>query len=457
MNKKILVPILIVITLIVGAGIPATNYIGNRSEAEFSEAIVRVNDQFKPIRFTMESYNKGLFSSTAVTKVKMDPKTLGLSEDTTTSTGDDIELTINHTIHHGPFTLGRADGGIIGISSIHSRINMDSVQNEVIQKIFQNKEQPTLNIFVGFGKSIKVNLQWPEYADIVLDDESQMTILEASGNFIVSGDYKNLEGIFNWKGFEIAARKEAAGDRETFKFTDVSITLDQKIENDLLWLGNISGEIALLELITKEGGDTPEFTLKGAGFKSSVGLENNKIQNQTSLFFKNMLTKNKQYGPGNLALAVRNIDKAVYEEFVQMSMKIQASGGQQDFDAELNQMINLLYKLLEKDLIVEITDLNLVTPDGDLKGDASVTTQDFNSALVSGSSEIFSLIMFLKADLNLRAPFALLADKPQYAAQIKGMADAGFVTVEGNSFLVKANFTKGQLFLNNQPLPLFGM
>ena len=467
MNKKILI-VVIALAVIIGGGLAGTSVVSSKTEETFTQIHENANEQYAPNKFELVSYERGFLTSKAVTKITLDNAYLAAFMDSDFK--EEVAVTVEHEIYHGPFILGKADGGVLGLVSSSSKINLESLPFEPIQKIFGGKEQPVLKSKVGFGGDMEVMLQSPEYGDIEIAREGTATIMPLEMKMKVSSDKKSVKGDLEWKGFKLSVPNDSGTEEGMAGMEKLVVEFDQQQTEEEIWVGGSKSVVSLIYFKVQSSDSPINFEMTDLGVESNVAAAEEVLNTGTKFSFKNLSFKDKKFGPGELAINLNSIDKSAYVELTKWAedmdwaamTKMSSSDdyyvrqqAQQQSEEYFGELKLQLLKLLGKQPYLEIENLSLTTLDGDLKGTGKVSLGEIDPALLANPMGVFAALMAVKAESNLRAPIGLLKDSPQYYRQVNAMVDAGFLKKEGEDLVIDAKFAGGQLTVNGNPIPLF--
>lgn len=284
------------------------------------------------------------------------------------------------------------------------------------------------------------------------------------GKIVVSCDkeFKVFTSEASWEGMQ-------AG--EQFSLAGASLKSALTMMSPYIWDGNVS--MALQNAKMLEEGET-------------VNLENLKVDyilkyDQAN----NALSANAAYGADGLSvgpdkiskisakIGLTGVDAKGYEDFMKlytatMSTVLGDITAAKDDPAKMKQVLEkkmaavgfqmaaAAEKLLTKGLELQISDLHLEVPAGEITGDATITLKKdvvFSQLIPVVSQPALVLdIIALKSHLSL--PEKLVADAPMLFAPIYPGMQTGLFMKNGASVVHKAETRDGKLFLNDKEVVL---
>ena len=284
------------------------------------------------------------------------------------------------------------------------------------------------------------------------------------GKIVVNCDkeFKVFTSEASWEGMQ-------AG--EQFSLGGASLKSALTMMSPYIWDGNVS--MALQHAQMLEEGET-------------VNLENLKVDYVLKYDqANNALSANAAYGADGLSvgpdkiskisakIGLTGVDAKGYEDFMKlytatMSTVLGDMTAAKDDPARMKKVLEkkmaavgfemaaAAEKLLTKGLELQISDLHLEVPDGEITGDATITLKKdvvFSQLIPVVSQPALVLdIIALKSHLSL--PEKLVADAPMLFAPIYPGMQTGLFVKNGASVLHKAETKDGKLYLNDKELVL---
>jgi uncharacterized protein YdgA (DUF945 family) len=140
------------------------------------------------------------------------------------------------------------------------------------------------------------------------------------------------------------------------------------------------------------------FEMKGLELSNSSDVEQSLFDSSTHASFASLLVDNKNYGPARVGFSIKNLDANV---FVEINDKVSQTQNMSDMARQqaLLALLPLLPKLVATGALIELTDLNVVIPEGVVQGAFKLQLpNDLNS------SNPFQLVQKLTGEGSLHIP-----------------------------------------------------
>ncbi len=448
MKKKLAV----LVTLVVGVVLVTYYFHGKKTEACYHQGLAMVEGQY-PLNIKNVKYKKGLFRSSAVTRVQIDfPDTPAGDESADSKKIKDISFDIEHEFYHGPFFVSGVAGNRLGLSASVSHIRFQGEVKKIIDELFKDREPLTLTSFTGFDRETDVNLEiLPfNYRDTV--EKMNVSSEKVEGNAHVSAGGNAVTTEIYWPGM-----KKDGGEEGDLIISGVSIVSDQTRKNGMLWMGKNSVTLKALNISNSTNQAMKRFELGNMEIIAEVYGENDLVNLKTAFSFENMGIDNSTYGPGTLIILLRNLEEETIIKLAGLRKEIQklqaASGPDATQDVSMmyySKTMELLPQFMAKGPMLEIKDLNFKAPAGTLKGDATAVVDASRPELLANP---LTMLSALKVNVNLDVPLEFI-ENTLIAPQVQALAEGGMVTIENNMALLRAEFANNQISFNGVPLPL---
>lgn len=211
--------------------------------------------------------------------------------------------------------------------------------------------------------------------------------------------------------------------------------------------------------LTTDGG-REQINFNDVSIKYEIREINSNIAFTTDVVLQSLDADDDHYGPVALSYTIRNIDPEVLLQLRNIIENIQRSQWNKR-NAEVNnfllmsQLMTVAQQLLEKSPEIEVSTLEINTPDGLFKGKMLVTFHPVESINLLN---MFSLLQIITADLNVAMPAGfveehILSEKAQ--RENPQMVFLGsLLKKSGTNYVLDAELKNGTMTVNGQPIPL---
>lgn len=478
--KKWLGGIVIIMVLVAAGFSGAAYWSGIQAERWYHDTLQAGATSSPNMRFTTLRYERGWFSSQAVTRIEIDSR-----EDDALQAADP-SFSIRQDIYHGPLPLvGRAVpeasmawGGAV----VRATLDPDSsAWTRELAKWYGAQEPLVAISRVRFNGASDTWITMPPLILSNVGDLQSLNFAGLHGQFQASPRGEAVRGTMSVPSLELMGQPETAADPVTgggqIKLGELSLNVNQRLEVFDLWFGESSFKIAELR-IRDPASDTTwvvtHLTLTGTVEPQDA----QQVAGEVVIKAENIAT-NQQSGTGSLRLTLRNLDGPT---IVRLRQWQQQSADQLDDSQALDELLALLKTLLRgKPELVLDTQASLTQ--GEWMAKLNLNFQDFAvdslfqdpagalNALEKGLAEVAisqSLVETLLADRLAEELLAQAGEEhepdseqvlrsmaeQQAAEQLQALVAMDFIRLEGGQYRSIARFEGGKLFLNGQEIPL---
>lgn len=434
-------------------------------------------------------YHRGWFTSTAIFDWRLHvPEHVTKSADGTSQMipAQDYQMRMPLTVYHGPiiianktikFGLGYATTDIAIPEQYKEKFNTHFTADSI---------QPALDLslFVTYLNSSQLELSIPTFK-LIAKDGGQFDWMGMESSMKVTSNADKVKGGVTLSGMQ-------------FKKDDTSavigeITSDYNLHktDQGLYLGDANMSFPSFVVNNK---DQKIFELNNFDVHTSSDIDDGLF----SMHFKSTLDKiianNKNYGPGTLEMALRNLDAVVLGRINQ-----QVNAAQQGSELEKQQALMAILpevpKLFSRGPEFEISELSFVMPEGTVEGSLLVSLPKSETAnpleliqKVTGKGRLKVPAEILKLALNQANKQKAIAQQlieaqnanaqqpapdatnpaatapaatptPDLSQQINTMTESqlnamvqsGLLTQNGTDYVVELELNQGQLQINGKP------
>ncbi|UZE95653.1 YdgA family protein [Alkalimarinus alittae] len=419
---------------LVGLGVIALSgpYIsGTQAESQYHQAIEALNAQ-AGVEAVSESYEKGYFGADSVTRIKFDRSELD----------DEMPQEVRFKTHFSH--------GIYSVKAV-SHLALDEETTASLKDILGDKPPveivTTVNVFGD--ASVVATTPNIDFTDPEMGDKISISVFEMTVD--VPSDYKQVTASINWPGM-----KMTGADGKDLAIGQLSMTQTGSQLTDYLWtsdmvltLDSISGldSEQRFDLINLKMTSITEEASKGridSGFEmsiDSVKLNEEEFKNQKLVFSL------KDLAIVEFDTLMGTFDKL--EETSQITDPQQQAMAQMEQFARIGQDVTALFN---KGLKIDISELFVNTPKGDVTGVLHIEQPESDTAANAGPG---ALLQTTKGHLSLAVPVQLLAlAGPQIQQQLEGLLAQNLIVKDGDVYKTEAKLESMVININGTEMPL---
>ncbi len=424
----------IAMVLVLASLLVAPKFIGSMVESEREKVLVELN-KTEGISLTTREYHNNWFGAEVTSELILTLEEDGLA---------DITLLLEEDVSYGPVIITKQGWHLgLGYSAIKFKFSAIEVDEKIIKEI---NEKIHIGSLLSFNKDVITFINTDEMS--YQDEESTITSAAASGQFTLINN-EQIIGDFSWGGLEV----EELGER--FVIGKVVMSTEQKVVSGDYLQGTaiLTGEATFdVENIDVYSQSSHVFSLNDAGLTTLVSLNNDLLALTLKYHAKGISASGQNFEKPNLEVVLANIDIHALQELNTSMASLSSNTSGQDNSAEALQALSAVAeKILAKEPNLKITDLSVVTEEGKI---ASEFTLTINKDLFDISNlNTMALIMALEADAKGKAPMAFLT-KLGMAPMVDNFVEQGYLNKQGNDISFEAKYVQSQLTVNGKSFQL---
>lgn len=470
---KKLAGLIIILAVLVLGGYYGMGVMTERAIKNNVEVINQSNGLFADI----EEYNRGWFTSDAQLKWRLHvPEHIvkdanGASQ---TVAAQDYNLVTSIKIYHGPFIYAH-NMPRFGMGYAETVIPFPEQYNQQFDEMFSKDSQKPaldLSIFVNYMNNSTMELALPQFKLISKDGTGDFDWMGLTSSTTTSANMDKVDGDVQFDGmtFSKGDTKAVLG----------KITTDYNLHktDSGLFLGDASFSLSSFNIVEKGQKlfDVTDFSLS-----SSSDIQDALFSAHFNVELKSLTANGQNYGPGELEIALRNLDAEILAKINE-----QANAMQNGTEAERQQAMMALFpevpKLFSKGAELEVSQFNFKLPQGMIDGTLLVTLPKGDNA------NPFELVQKIQGHAKLKVSAAVLkAYMQQISAQLKpnqqeaqqavtdqsqagqpapaqdqsasddadkqisAMQQSGLITADGSDYVIEVNLDQGKFSINGKP------
>jgi uncharacterized protein YdgA (DUF945 family) len=427
--KKLLISLLLLTFVVV----ISPKLIGNIVEEEHQSAVKKLNEN-PAITINSMAFNKGWFNGTAMTEM-----TILLQDDGI----EDITILFEEKLSFGPIIF--TEKGIeLALGFSQATLNFKNfIIDEEVESFINDKIH--LSGLLTFSKKIVSKIVIDEISKEI--DGNKVAAAKAIGHFTLE-DNNRLYGDFNWAGLT------ATRNNESFVIGNVQLSLDQTIisgdyyQGNAISIGDFDFSVASIE--AKDTVTNKTFSLDNMFINAKSEVNSHDLMTITMNYSADKLESAEQkLTNANLAVMFNGLNINVMQEINKLTTGLQTNNEELFNPDNMEKFSLLTSKLLAHNPVIEIKNLSVQTPEGEIKSSMhlSVDNKLFDTA------NIMSIIPAIKADAKGNAPLPFFVNLG-LAPMIDMYVEQGFIIQEEEELTFKVTFSQGQLNVNGNVIAL---
>ncbi|MBA2657582.1 MAG: YdgA family protein [Tatlockia sp.] len=496
---KKLIGLLIILTALILGSYFAMGYL---TEKKVKEDLALVN-QSNGLNVQIEKYNRGWFTSDAVFDWHLQiPEHEIKTPDGQSKivAAEDYQLKMPLRIHHGPIIFAHKTVKF-GLGYAHSNLLLPPKMAEQFNNMFRPAStQPhlELSLLVSYLNHTNIDLALPEFKLISKNtDGGELDWLGLTSTTNISSDRNKISGNVTIEGLRFLKDKTT-----TLMSTVTSeYNLHKAPVAGGIYLGDASLSFPALNITM---GEKKLLELTQFDVHSDTNIEEGLFNSQFKSSLEKLVVNNKIYGPGVVQIGIKNLEAEALAKINAQVSQMQQGNEQQSQQAVL-AILPQLPQLLSKGAEFEVSEFNLVMPEGNVEGNLLITlpksdtknpfeliqkvqgngklrvptivlrnvlTQSYQQKLASPQQQQTQNIqqgivhqMQLQADQAAATPTtptqpaatpATATDPALEAAamadrQLAAMVQSGVLILQGSDYLIEMSFNQGKLMVNGKP------
>jgi hypothetical protein len=427
--KKLLISLLI-LTIV---GLISPKFIGSIVEEEHQSAVKKLNEN-PAITIKSMAFNRGWFDGTAVTEM-----TILLQDDGI----EDMTIVFEEKLSFGPIIFTEK-GVELALGLSQATLNFKNfIIDEEVETFINDKIH--LSGLLTFSKKLVSKIVIDEISKEI--DGNKVASAKAIGNFTLENNNR-FYGDFDWAGLT------ATKNDESFVIGNVQLSLDQTISAGDYYHGNASSigdfDFSVASIEAKDAATNKAFTLDKMLVNAKSEVSSNDLMTITMNYSAEKVESAAQkLTNANLDVKFNGLNINVMQEINKLTTSLQTNSEELFNPQNMQKLSVLTSKLLAHDPVIEIKDLSVQTPDGEIKSSMQVSVDN----KLFDTTNIMSIIPALKADAMGKAPLPFFV-KLGLAPMIDMYVEQGFIIQQEEELTFKVNFAQGQLNVNGNVIAL---
>lgn len=430
----------------------------------------------------IEQYDRGFFCSSAKLQWRLHiPEHLvkDANGQSQVVPAQDYQMAMPIKIHHGPIIF--ADTTVkFGLGFAQAKIPFPEQYKQQFESLYtKDSTMPNLDlsIFVNYLNNSSLNLNVPNLKLVAKDGKSELTLKGIDSRTSITSNIDKVQGDFVVEGF-------------SFSKDDAKISLS-KVSSDYnlhetpagIFLGHAAFSLPsfVVDVKNKKMFEIGDFTLN-----SDSDVKDNLFSSNFNASVKSIYIDGQNYGPGDVAVSLRNLDAEVLAKINEQANAMQ-NGNDAERQRAMLAMLPQLPKLFSKGAEFEISKFRVQLPDGLVNGHMAISLPKGNS------NNPFELIQKVHGNAQLSVPKSVMkkiaeqsllqqmnkqpelqktivqqlqqgqgqSSQPvlsqeqlasmQADRQLAGLEQSGLVVVKGPDYVVDISLEQGKFTVNGKP------
>ena len=378
--KRILLIVGVIAGLLVVALAAAPFWLGMQTESAFNNAMQTMASR-SGLPKSDARFSRGWLGSDATSRFSLP--------------GTPVVIEATHTIEHGPLPLSRLLAGEIApaLARIESRLTMSPAKDAPPGLTTLLKALPPMQVVT------KLDLAGNGASDITLPAGSRKSGEDlfkwtgVSGTMLFDQDPTKIKGSLTLPSFQYESK------------TSTLIVKNTSIDSDV-YEGTAGYMFGRSSLSIGSVSMAPFMEVSGVHMAAIIQPKGKFATINISYGVKKMDLAKDGYGPGNLNIAIRNLDAATLKQFEDELNKVNARPMPEEQKQMMlaGKLMEYVGKLTRNDPEIEVTKLSIIAPGGELSGKAKFVIQGKDQDL---SANPMLILTAIKGSAELAMPESL--------------------------------------------------
>ncbi|WP_419419530.1 YdgA family protein [Legionella sp. D16C41] len=360
-----LVVLVVVLAILVLGGYYAMGAITERTIKSNLATVNRTNG----INAQVEKYHRGWFTSAALLHWQINIPERQMKDangQMQTIPAQTLTVKMPLKIYHGPIIFANKTVRF-GMGYGSTDIPLPDQYQQQFNSYFTNgSTQPKLNLslFVTYLNNSQIEMAIPNFKLIAQQDQSEFDWMGMKGKVNVTSKADKINGDFTIKGIQFKKADNIA------VLSKVSSEYNLHNTEAGLYVGTFN--VKLPSFVVDNKGQRI-FELSDFDMDSNSDIKNGLLSSNFKSSINKIIANGKQFGPGNLEVAIRNLDADALGRIKQQAQHIQQSATDLEKQQAMFAILPEIPKLLSKGAEFEISKLNFVMPEGTIEGNLQVS------------------------------------------------------------------------------------
>ncbi len=437
--------------VVLAAGFAGAAYWSGAQAERWYRQMLAENAKQSGMSMTAASYQRGLFSSKAVTRYQI---TL---EESPTAEGPDWSFATREEIYHGPLPIagwGVADVPMsVGGAVIRQTLDPDSsAWTRRLANWYGGREPLVAVTRVGFDGASTSQITMPPLELAKVEQVQSLRFSGLQGQLKMAPRGAVAVGDVKVERLEVVGQPNAdstgsPSDGPRIQLQDLTAAVNQRKGAFDLMLGDSRFKIGEVQLQDSSSGPVTRIVNLGMEATGALNAQNPQQVDVDVLWKADQVTAASWSGTGSVRLALHRLDGATLSQFQQWYQNT----SNHPTEVQILDDMQKLAKTLLRGKPELALDTEAKLAQGEWRSKLLLNFQDYGDA--NPLQNPISLLSALDRGLLDITVTKSLADMV-LAEQIQGMLAAGFVQLQGDHYQTQARFENGRLWVNDREIPL---
>ncbi|STX52705.1 putative membrane protein YdgA-like protein [Legionella busanensis] len=360
-----LVVLVVVLAILVLGGYYAMGAVTERTIKRNIATINRTNG----VNAQIVKYHRGWFTSNALLNWRItvpERQVKDTNGQVQTLPAQNLTLNMPLKIYHGPIIIANKTVKFgMGYGSTDILLPVE-YQQQFNNYFMDGSTQPKLNLslFVTYLNNSQIEMAVPSFKLITRQDQMEFDWMGMNGTVNVTSNADKINGDFNVNGMQVKKGDKAAVLSE--------VTSEYNLHNTEVGIYLGTASLTLPSFIVNDKGQRL-FEFNDFDMHSSSDIEDGLFSSHFKSSIDKIVANGKKFGPGNLEMAIRNLDANALGRINQQAKHIQQSSTDLEKQQAVFAILPEIPKLLSRGAEFEISELNFVVPEGTIEGNAQIS------------------------------------------------------------------------------------
>lgn len=386
---------MIILAILILGSYYITGYV---TEKKIKENLTIVN-QSNGLNVNIENYNRGWFTSLAALNWNLHVPAhvvTNPSGQTQTIPAEDYQLKMPIKIYHGPIIF--AEKTIkFGLGYAHSDVALPPKFVDQFNNMFTSestKPKLDLSLLVTYLANTNVDLSVPEFKLISKNPNGgQLEWLGMTSSTTITTDRNKVSGNVTIEGARFTKEKTKAS------MSTITSEYNLHSSKNGMYLGDASMSFPSLDVSLN---DKKILSMNQFDVHSDTNIEEGLFHSNLKTSLEKLVVNDKTYGPGNLEISIRNLDEEALNKINDQVNQMQQGSNELQRQQAILAILPQLPPLFSKGAEFEISELNLVMPEGKIEGNLLLAFPK------SESANPFEMLQKIQGNGKLKVPAVVL-------------------------------------------------
>ncbi|WP_250656727.1 DUF945 family protein [Alkalimarinus coralli] len=404
---------------------------GTQAESQYHQAIQALNNQ-AGVTVISEEYDRGYFAADSITLIQLDR----------TEFDEELPKEIRFKTHYSH--------GVYSVNAV-SHLIFDEETTAELEKLLGDKPPVEVITTVNLFGDASVVAKTPEvdYSDDESGDKVSISALEMIVD--IPSSLEQVTASIDWPGMNLSGESG-----EEIKVGQFSMTQTGSQLTDYLWASDMTMTLdSITGLESGQRFDLKKLEMSSVTEQSSEG----RVDSGFEMSIDSVKLNEDEFKNHKLVFSLKNLAMiefdALMETFDKLEETSQIGDPQQQAMAQMEQFARVgqdVTALLNKGLEIDVSELFVNTPKGDVKGLLHIEQPESKEVSNAGPG---ALLKTTKGNLSLSIPAQLLEQGgPEMQQQLQALLSQNLIVKDGERYKTEATLENMMMNINGTEMPL---